>query len=258
MNCQILDNNKAKEAIQKCIDESCGTFREKFQKFLDKDLIVPVHCKDVGNKRTFGFFNGQYVSVNVPVMETGFWFFKSADCNKLCQVLEHEFIHAVCYWKPIIVYSKLSFVLETFYRTLWSHFVKEEFVFDVAKANYNIAILTDRSVGQYNVRLDSYNQNLLKTFYNFLVDNSDIFIDKETFIAVIKTVYDLFTNNTYHLRPVIENAFQDAYHSIYNTPSYLNILFGQEFVFASEVLSIAANVNTPEARKVVTQILNLI
>ncbi len=176
------------------------------------------------------------------------------NCNDAIGIIEHELIHMICFQKPLIVYSKVSEILFTFYKEFWKNFVKPEYIEAVASANLKSAILTDETDNSSKISPLSY--QICNQFFSFLTKHKNIFLDESSLQSILNAL-NFLLGRKYVPETKVYNAMKDAYIKIYGDYNKF-ALYYQEILYASEILSISTQIDTPQAHKVTEEILQLL
>jgi len=211
---------------------------------------------------TVAFYNNRedYIYLNLPSLYikaspncTVYTTPNTSNYQFIANILAHELIHYVFQKQFIELYSFIRPKLIAFYQTLWSHIFYDTIINQVAEANFNVAIQFDGRIADEKLALVA--RNNLRRFLSILyklkdtkhVKNRELF--DETFQHALNILYgrymDMSTDYVY--------MFRDAYVSIYD--GYPESLYGQEIIFASEILALSTEIPTTNAKLITRRLL---
>ena len=256
----------------------CNTQKQKIESKLGK-IIIPVYFDANIWNRFVSFWKGYAISLSYafysPILDKiflnltklGFSVTKSCgvpsslSTNKLRELSEtvaHELTHYIFQKKTSSVLSIASPYLKKYYRTFWFDIVSEDIALYIADANFSIATLLDKTttdviVGNLNYRLIVRFLKILeriKKKYPHKILNKNKYEEVLNTIGAILSGVFITTTYTY-------DNYARAYTNVFGDyPRHIG--FGQEVVFASEIIAIACNIRTSKAKNLSKRILGLL
>lgn len=215
---------------------------------------------------SYGFYEPKSDSIFVNIKTCGVSADKDCHLTKptdavlrrLSEVVTHEYIHYTFQKKTDQVISRLGSQLKLFYKTLWSGVVDDNLLPYISRAHYMIAITTNKNI--LDPLLGKITQLQLDRFVRILQNLKENYphriLRKQTFADIIETMTSLLSGSLV-VSDFVTAQILKAYKAITETypPMYLQVC--QELVFASEVLSVCANIKSSKAEQIVRQILSL-
>jgi len=215
---------------------------------------------------SYGFYNPETDSIFVNIKTCGVNADKHCHLTKptdsvlrrLSEVVTHEYIHYVFQKKTEQVVSRLGSQLKLFYKTLWYNVVDNDLLPYISRVHYAIAVTANKNIldpllGEVTrIQLDRF----VRILDNLQKNYPDRILRKQTFADIVETIKSLLSGSLYTSDFVTVQILK-AYKAITDTypPPYLQVC--QELVFASEVLSVCANIKSSKAEAIVRQVLTL-
>jgi len=236
-------------------------------KYIVIDASLWNRMKAYFNKRvialTYGFYDLKYnkIFINLPVC--GIKAYK--DCTispptsntlkRVSQIITHEYIHYLFQNNTNTVLSRTESILKTFYRTYWSAIVQDELLPYLSRSHFLIAISTNKNI--ISPILGSLTKNQLSRFISILnminTTRQDLIKDKNAMQDTVTFIESFIFKGSFIQSSLVEENILKSYRVI--TDGYpKDLQVGQELLFASEILSVCANITTSKSENIIKRI----
>jgi len=209
---------------------------------------------------TYGFYDINYNKIFINLPACGVKAYKDCTINpptssvlkKVSQIITHEFIHYQFQNNTNSVLSRTENILKTFYKVYWSDIVKEDIIKYVSRTNFLISVTTNKNIT--NPLLGNLTKNQIQRFISILrmlyETRHDLISNKKKMSATIDFLHSFVYEGSLNSSKEVEENIMKAYKAITNGfPKDLTV--GQELMFASEILSVCANITTSKAEHIV-------
>ena len=215
---------------------------------------------------TYGFYdpNQNIIFLNLPLLGIRV----STDCKIytniststyqfLSTILAHELIHYIFQTNIVSIYGFIKPLLLKYYENFWSGYFEEGSYQYVAKANFFASINMNINMIDKDIARAAYNS--MNRFISILerFKDSEKVTDKQGLIEVITIMRNVLTGQAFYSTPKTRESFCRAYTSIYDGCS-TSLEFGQELIYASEILSRSTDTPTMTAKLITRRLLKSI
>lgn len=176
--------------------------------------------------------------------------------QKMSQIVAHEYIH----YKFQNKFSKVLNIAENkllkFYKTYWSSIVDESILKHVYRAHYHITTNTNKNIidPKYGKTSEIQLDRFIRILDLIQKDHKDKILRDQLFEDTVQTIKSIMKGSLFNSDDVSTNILL-AYKSVFNDYPPASISVGQELLYASEILSICANMRSSEAVSMVSRII---
>lgn len=179
----------------------------------------------------------------------------------ICTVLKHEYIHRECFRHPKL-FLKFKDYLTKFYETFWGSVItNKDIARKIAYANFNIARMLDFTLSTLSTSERKSSISIYREFAYVIKKNAkQYFISKDVYESVVTTLESYngiyyVSNRLESLQKYLKDSYTETFGS--NPSGALTLFYGQELVYASEILSNTALINSSTAKKITNYIIKL-